>query len=163
MYQAQQNGANKDGKRMENPIFIYYAQYHVDVVAIDPWHFSICWRSIFNDVLWNFVFNMQIVNENEVECIDIIFDLTNSLEKQRIDENHKIRPHFKKFFHTIASHLAKASANADAHTNSNEASNSLRVKFINKGDFIVFVSEMTQCLITLSVHFTKVKSASTNN
>jgi len=154
-FQAQQNGASKDVKKME-PIFTYYSQYYVDVVAVSPWHFVLCWRSIFCDNLWNFVFSFQVVGENEVECFDIYYESSNSLEKQRISEENKIIQHFKKFVSNLAFHLQKASSKADPHSHMNskpaEIVPSLRIKFFNKGDFIIFVSELTQYLISLSTH-----------
>lgn len=159
-HDGQENGVEKDVKRSnhEKVVFMYYPQYYVDVVVINPWLFTIYWRSCFSESLTNFTFNFQLIGENELECFGIFLENINSVDQHKLTEG-KGYQNFKRMFSAIGNTLSKLASsssstmpflNTQGTSGSELDSNSLRIKFNSREEFNIFIFEMTKYLILLS-------------
>ena len=103
--------------------------YFIDILPLDPWHFIIMWRSIFDENLLSFFFYFQILSGDQVECFRLVHERCFVHEKSKYEEKQitqllemmenwkgtKGRLHtsedFKKFIGGMTRYLTRVSSN----------------------------------------------------
>lgn len=142
-YRQNQNGAERDNKKST------YNQYYIDTVVLDPWHFMLYWRSVFDPHLLGFYFSFQVTGDNEFECVSIYCERPNSVDGDKLTEYNDLFNHLKKLFLSFNQNLWKRvnQQNPAAVAPNFDQSKGMRLKFYNRDSLIYFIIEITNHLI----------------